>query len=151
VLFLALVSCKPKEYQCAYKHYHTGGALYFSGFTAAELDTFYVEQYVANTVFLVRRDTMAIDSISSLPDTAFSKIGVSEGLDYKIYVPATASTYTITNISFPVVEDHIITSNYQCRDIVDPIAVDSLNINGKPTAARPGTHSYPISTIYLVK
>jgi len=81
------------------------------GFDSTELDTIYLEQYIANKGFATRVtisvfDSAHLDDIIKSHDTIYRSVVdsngfyIAPGYDYKVIVPADSATYTISGISY---------------------------------------------------
>lgn len=96
-------------YNCAVILKKTGGGLGFNGFTASELDSFYVSWSAKGK--LLGSDTFYVQHLFGKPDSLYlvggikvgagpSYPGLLEDNDYTVTIPATGAIYRINNIGY---------------------------------------------------
>jgi hypothetical protein len=97
LVFITTACCTKKD--CSGFDY--SNELHFKGFSAAELDTVYIERYAKNTNFANKIDSSVETSTPILLNTNEYYIGLrnsyNKAYDYKIKIAGLANSYTITD------------------------------------------------------
>ena len=103
ILFFGMSACRSYTYNCTDSSLSTT----FIGFTQAEIDTFYLRQYVANTTYssLLKTDTVGrsrnlslYQRNDSIDAFTYGVQSISAGSDWELIIPAVNKTIRISNI-----------------------------------------------------